>query len=336
MSKELNVLVQSSDYFAPFAGVMLTSLFENNKDIDCLTVYFMTSDLSENNRKRFQILTEKYSREIKYIDTKKIDLFLKNNSMPLWHDSYATYYKIFALSNIEDKIDRLIYLDSDMIVTDSLSELINYDLGNNLLGMCLETLSPKYNKLIGLDSPYCYNAGMIIFDVKKWIKYGGTDKIIKYINTVHPVCLSAEQDLVNIVFQNKISTIPLKYNCCTQVFAFKNYNLLKKAYGVFSYYSENEVQSAKQKPAIIHCKGFGGLYPWSKGNHPNKKVWNIYKVISPWVDFPSSKCDMTVKDIMQRTLFAILPKNLYAIIHRSSINIYLIDRARKCGLQYNK
>lgn len=332
MDQQLNVLVQSDENYSTFAGVMLTSLFENNQDIDHITVYLMTPDMSEKNRGRFQRLAGQYHREIKFIDTNKIDAFLEDKQVPQWRNSYVAYYKIFALSFIEDEIDRLIYLDSDMAVTGSISELMTYDLGNNPIGMCIDVLSFKYKGLIKLDSTFYYNSGTVVFDVKKWIACRGTDRVIEHITTVHAAYPQTDQDILNIVFSGSIATIPQKYNCYPVIYQYKDYSTFKKSCGILNYYSEEEVLSAKREPAVLHCIEVFGLRPWHEGSHPYKEVWSKYMKNSLWNDFTFLKCDVPVMKRMQGLLFKIMPKDLFAIVNRNSIYFILSQKARQCGL----
>lgn len=44
--------MQSSDFYAPFVGVTLTSLFENNKEMNSIKVYLLTKDMSKKNKRR--------------------------------------------------------------------------------------------------------------------------------------------------------------------------------------------------------------------------------------------------------------------------------------------
>jgi len=119
---------------------MLTSFFENNKELRQITVYLMTSDMTEKNMDCFFRLVSEYGRTIKIIDTAKIDDFLEKNCVPRYKNAYSAYYKIFALSIIKDTIDRLVYIDADTIVNGSLTDLLDYDLRGNAVGMSLRRL----------------------------------------------------------------------------------------------------------------------------------------------------------------------------------------------------
>lgn len=334
--QHLNILVQSSDYYAPIAGVMLTSLFENNKDIEKITVYLMTGDMSEKNRTRFQALAEQYRRTIKFIDAAKIDSFLDDHQLPKYRNSYAAYYKMFALEMIEDKLDRLIYLDADMVVTGSLIELITYDLGANTLGMCLDTVQLKYKKMIKCNSQFFYNTGMIVFDVKKWRETRCMNRIIEHITQVHAAYPVVDQDLMNIVFSNQITTIPLKYNCITPIFVYRDYNFLTQVFGTENYYSEKEVAAARDNPIILHFLPIFGLRPWYQTECPecpNKDLWNKYREISLWSGFTFPKQDVSTLFKIQRFLFRYLPHNLFATINRNCIYAIVKRKAKKMGIK---
>lgn len=338
MGQHLNILVQSSEYYAPFAGVMLTSLFENNKEIGTITVYLMTSDMSGKNRGRFQSLAEQYQRTIKFIDTKEIDCFLENHQAPRYHGAYTPYYKIFALSVIKDEIDRLIYLDSDMVVTGSLSELLNWNLGDNALGMCIDAIPSRYKEIIKCDSQFYYNTGMIVFNVKRWNKTRGMDRVINHLTNVWNAYPVVEQDLLNIIFSGEIATLPQKYNLNTGTMIFPEYNLFKKVYGVRNYYSNDEFIHAIEEPIIVHYIGPFNTRPWLDSNlpaqyWPAKKLWREQHAQSLWNDIPAIYHKMPIISRVQFIMYRILPNGLFAIVHQSCIYISLLWKARRLGLK---
>lgn len=330
MDKKLNLLIQSSDFYAPFAGVMLTSLFENNLNLDEINVYLLTADMSEENRKCFENLAKKYHHRIHFLDSNEIDTFLYEHEVPEWRGSYATYYKIFALSIIKEDIDRLIYLDSDMLVNGSILDLINYDLKDNILGMCVDVVSQTHKKLIKHYSEFYYNAGMVVFNVKSWITENCREKVIKHIKNVHSAYPVVDQDLLNLVFSGKIQKIPLIYNFNTDILIYKNSELIKKIYGINKWYSHEECLEAQKKAVIFHCFGTITMRPWILNNdHPLKKMWRDYLNRSPWSNFTFIDEKMKFPFRCQRYFFRILPPKAYAFVHRNVTGFLQYMRARK-------
>ena len=63
----LNVLYLTDNNYAPFAGVSVTSLFINNKNIDNIVVYIIDDNISGDNKEKFNLLARKYNREIIFL-----------------------------------------------------------------------------------------------------------------------------------------------------------------------------------------------------------------------------------------------------------------------------
>lgn len=333
MDQHLNILVQSSDYYAPFAGVMLTSLFENNRDIDYITVYLMTSDMSERNMERYRLLAQQYGRTIKTIDASKIDRLLEEKHIPKYSGSYAPYYKIFALSFIEDDLDRLIYLDSDMIVCGSLSKLATVDIGEkNAIGMCLDQMSDRYRKYINGKHADYYNTGMVVIQVKVWTAQKCAEKVISYLaNTPPGRGLYADQDVLNPVLAGHIATLPLIYNLPTGTLLFSDYHRFKSAFGVKRYYSAEEYDEAQKNPVIWHFIGLFNPKPWtvhidfpeqSIETWPTKELWRKYLAQSLWSDFVPSAKKLTPLGKAEYICFRTMPYTLYAFLRRTVSDIY--------------
>ena len=102
----INILCTPDDNYIPYCGIMLTSLFENNKDAK-IHVYLMTETMSDSNWARLQELTRKYSQNIYpiIIDRRKL------KDCPMHDDDYvslATYYRLLAPQLLPQEIDKIL------------------------------------------------------------------------------------------------------------------------------------------------------------------------------------------------------------------------------------
>ena len=61
--QHINILRSTDNNYAPYCGVMLTSLLENNKQYN-IDIYILASDISSINRRRFEILEDCYDCSI--------------------------------------------------------------------------------------------------------------------------------------------------------------------------------------------------------------------------------------------------------------------------------
>ncbi len=134
--------------------------------------------------------------------------------------SYVTYFRLFSPFIIKDDIDRLLYLDCDLICTGDILELYNMDFQGNTIIACencltdrLKHLQAKFNSRFGLpvDNKYI-NAGMLMIDVKKYREQTSEEELLNFINKNSDILYFQDQDVINVIFYNKIKHVDLRYN----------------------------------------------------------------------------------------------------------------------------
>src|SRR6266571_2288458 len=128
MTKKLNILYQSNDYYGPITGVSMTSLMENNQDIDEINFFILDDQISEQNKQKMQAVCSQYNRAITFVNTDKILKALKKLKVAPFKNTYTTYFKLMALNDLPVNTDRILQLDGDTVINGSLKELCDVDL----------------------------------------------------------------------------------------------------------------------------------------------------------------------------------------------------------------
>lgn len=64
--EKMNIVCVTDDNYVLYCGIMLTSLYENNRDVE-ITTYILTRGLCEDNRDRLSRLAESYKTKIEII-----------------------------------------------------------------------------------------------------------------------------------------------------------------------------------------------------------------------------------------------------------------------------
>lgn len=335
MENKLNILVQSNDFYCPFCGVMLESLFYNNTDIEHITVYLISDNIGEENLKKVEELSKKYKRRIKIINGNPIGEMLKERGMPSYHGSNTAYYKLFASLYINDEIDRLLYLDSDLIIDGSLKELIDFDMDDNILAMAIDFVSENHKRNVGCSEKYYFNTGVILFDFTRWKRDKLTDKISDHIKNVHADYPIADQDILNIVLGESIACLDLKFNFYCPFLSEKNYNIMRISYGFEMFYSEDTVNQAMKQVCVYHCMPtLSSSRPWCrKSKHPVVEKWDKYLLQSPWKDFQKIDDNRSFMFKMQALLYSLLPKKLFAYVNSYVCAVLQNMRAKKSKLR---
>lgn len=318
-SKRLNVLYQFDNKYAPYAGVSVTSLLENNKEFDQICIYILGNGVSEENKALFIKTAQNYQGcEIKVVETETLIEQMKLWDMPSYRGSYAANLRLFFDYLIKDNIDRLVYLDSDTVITGSLLDLVETDIGDKVLGMVIDSIGRKHKKRIGLrNAEYYYNSGMILYDVKKWREQACSERIVEHVKNVRSHYGAPDQDLLNIVLKGMIFPLPTSYNY-HPVYSLLTDEQYLRIFKEEGFYSKQEMQKAREDVRIYHTYRFLGEFPWHKGNcHPNNDLFDRYLEKSLWRDYvkQEAKTGMVMK--LEKILFRLLPNTVFFRIFRT-------------------
>lgn len=326
MKKTLNVLYQSNDYYAPITGVSLTSLMENNKDIDELNFFILDDKISDINKQKMIDICKTYKRTVSFIDTENILKTLKRLKVAPFKNTYTTYFKLIALSELNVKGDRILQLDGDTVINGSLGELCDIDLEGYVCAATYDCTMNSYKSLIGIpETDKYYNCGVLLINQKEWNDYKCLDKITHHLKSVRNGYYTVDQDIINVLFRDKIKYLDLKYNFNSGFFIYGVKESLKM-YGLKPdyYNTRKEVEAAMKEPVLYHCMGAMTGRPWEQDSiHPQNQIFDHYRAMSPWHDF--DKVQVKRKRIfrIQRALYQALPRSLYIPLHKAAQKKYL-------------
>lgn len=273
----INLLFGMDAVFAPYYGVMLTSLLSNNRRYS-FNVYILT-DNSWNDKltAKYELLLSKYHSRL-YVY--KVDESLVSNCPlnPESHISRPTYYRLMAPSILPDSIDKILYLDGDMIVNGDILDLWNTDVSGYAFAGVEDwayILSENYTRLQYDDKYGYYNAGVTLYNLDYWRANNVTDQLFNYINQNVDRIMWLDQDAVNGFLHKHRQILPIKYNF--QVFFF-----MRNSWSLYSNDFKQDVLRTAENPVIIHYNGH--IKPWDYHyyGYPFYRVWKKYARKSPW------------------------------------------------------
>ena len=323
---KLNILYQSNDSYAAITGVSMYSLFKNNTDIDELTVYLLDDGISKENLNKFKKLGKEYNRQINIIDSKEILKKVKEFNLVPYKGTYTTYFKLFAFGFIQTNNDILMQLDGDTIITGSLKDLCNIDMSNNAIAATFDCIHNGYKKMINIpENEGYYNCGVMLINQKLWRKNKYEERIKQHLNNIRNKYFIVDQDIVNVLFRNEIKYLDLTYNFNSGFYIYGIDNI-EKIYKLKEPYFHNKdlIKKRIKNPLIIHCMGAMTGRPWEEESiHPQTELFDKYLYESLWKDYKKIKPKRSIVFKIQKALYKILPKSLYAYIHRYSQYLYL-------------
>lgn len=318
MNNELNILYQFDDKYAPYAGISIYSLFENNKEIKHLNVYCATMNVSEDNLDKLTKTAEHYNRIITFLPTEHVVKQITDLSVGSWNGSLATWIKMFIIEDLIRQIDNILYIDSDTLVLGSLNELCDFNFNEKSVACVVDSLSFEQSKRLHLDKNQTYyNAGVIYFNLLYFREHTNFyENMIKHLKNNITRYTINDQDLLNDYFQNNIIKLSPEYNFQGTHFMYSD-EIYFKVYKKYDYYKPLEITKARNNIRILHFFRQLGNYPWEEGNcHPLTGLYEEWKKKTLWSNLKNLKTHRTLIFKIEHLLFKCLPKTWFLRIFK--------------------
>ena len=210
----MNILVACNEKYLELAKYMLFSLNDYN---GYLNVYLIHENVSDKSILEFKFFFEEHKignlNVIKF-DSSKIELPLKNDKIT-GHITKEAYFRLYAPFFLPEDMERILYLDCDIICTDDISEFYNIDFEGNVLVGCLNTdlANSEYIDRLDLSEEHVYvNSGVLLFNLKEYRKFASIEKLNKFISDNARILDFQDQDVVNKMFSGRILNGSIYYN----------------------------------------------------------------------------------------------------------------------------
>ena len=304
----MNIVYASDNCFAEKLGISMISLLENNSGCENLRIYILDGGIDEENKAYLRATAEKYGRSLVFLNS----AHTLDGEMKQQRGSLSTFSRLYLGSLLPADIDKILYLDCDLLVLKELEEMYQSDISGCFCAGVSDCVSGSHLRAIGLDSKSNYfNAGVLLINLEMWRKENVEEKFGEFSRKYNNDVLYADQGIINGVLSAKSVKLPPEYNCFTAVydFTYKDLMTFRKPAG---YYSEAEIESAKQDPAIVHfTTSFLSVRPWVEGcAHPYAGEWLKYKAMSPWADTLPGKDERSGKKRFAVKAYKILPNSV--------------------------
>ncbi|MFL2029669.1 glycosyltransferase family 8 protein [Loigolactobacillus zhaoyuanensis] len=160
----------------------------------------------------------------------------------------AAYYRIYT-ADLLPQLDRILYLDCDLICTSDISQLWQTSLNGKVIAAVEDAgYVPRLAEMgIKAQQPFYFNSGMMLIDLKRWRDENITKKVMDFINQ-HPEKLKYhDQDALNAVLADNWCYLHPKYNMQSRLIRREQVHPLPPA--------EILAEEARQDPIFIHYSG---------------------------------------------------------------------------------
>ncbi len=251
---QMNIAFCINDLYTDKVAVVMTSILENHPET-AVHFYIFSSDLSDDHFNLLKKLAARYPHTSVQKITVSTDLFsdLKTN---IDYISVETYYRYLIADSLPD-LDKILYLDADLVVKRNLWDFYNTDLtGYYVAGVeDLFTKRQNYKPQIGLSQQEIYiNAGVLLMNLDLIRSDHLGQKMIQKTKELAGKIKYQDQDVLNILCRGKIKPVDNIYN-------FTRSNLHRQ-------------WIKTPKACIIHYTG--AQKPWNNKKVKQYRVWEKY------------------------------------------------------------
>lgn len=244
---QINIALGMTKEWQKYARVTIASVLLNASNDDDYKFFIMCDKFNRNDKELFLKLNYIKEADFEFIQMNNAEF---DGAVHDWLGVSSSYR--LKLSSITDE-DKILYLDSDIIVLKNIKELYSFDVSDYYIAAIEDKCSMMMKKRVGLSENETFiNGGVQLLNLKRF-REDNLEKII--FEKLRESTFYTDQDVINDVCRSKLLSLPLKYNLMPVENVYQN--------------RIEEYKEALKDPFILHFT----KKPW---NDPNLKFANFW------------------------------------------------------------
>lgn len=255
--------------YVRFCSVTLVSILRSNPQAK-IVAHILSRGLTASDKQVLQQLAAQYNGEIHFYepDESLLEGFRIHASSS--HISLVTYYRCMLADYLPASLHRVIYLDSDLLVTGSLAPFWQMPMQGAPVAAVVDAAADdhtRYKVLCYPEADSYFNAGVLLIDLDWWRTNNVGQRCIDYYRA-HPERIRFnDQDLLNSLFHGQVCWAPLRYNAQEGFYRQR-----------YAHYSQHKAEL--DHPVVVH---YTNRKPWDWDSlHPMRQLFFHYQQYTPW------------------------------------------------------
>lgn len=277
---KMNVMILSNSTYLKHTYTMLYSLFVNHPD-EPMDIYMPYEDMTEMELADLSSYVESFMGKrlhpLYVGDEFKQKVTVRNGL------GVETYYRILGIHLLPEDIDRILYLDSDMIIKGSLKSLYETDITDAAFAVCEDIFgiingfheANKYRMNIPKEYSY-FNAGVMLYNLEYLRKVNAAEAMLNRIYENYEHYEYCDQDVMNEMFYDRLVYVGWDEYNCPPIWCYINKN--KLADGVLEFADYNQIREFSETPEILHEK----YQNITRQIYENAKIIHYLGDTKPW------------------------------------------------------
>ena len=215
--KVVRIFFTVDDNYIPYLSTTIASIVNHASKSYTYRLTIIHDGLSAESKKTLRSFSNNKNIFISFYNVS-----VKVNSLSVKLDirdyyTITTYYRIF-IPDLFPTVNKALYLDSDIVLTDDVAKLYFTDLKDNLVGAVPDASVQEYdefstyvNEVIEMDHTKYFNAGVLLMNLKKLREFGLERRTISLLKRV-AFNVAQDQDVLNYLCKGKTLLLDSKWN----------------------------------------------------------------------------------------------------------------------------
>ena len=251
----IHICFASDDRYAPHAAALVASIMSNKSPDEEISFHFFSDETAPWTQEAFRQMSREMGFHLSIYEVSS-EQFDNLPVMPYMKQSRTTYLRLLMHRQLPDSLDKVLYLDVDMIVMSSLKELYLTDISAHYAAAVAtpaRIINPRFGH-------WYFNAGTILLNLKKYREEHMEEQAVKYARENVDRLTMADQDILNYIFKGNVVFLSQKWNARQRTMPWK---ATVHTHGIDSFPAGciEEHREAESNPCIIHY-------------HTQQKPWN--------------------------------------------------------------
>jgi len=255
----ISIAICPNDFYVPLTYVSMISILSSKEEFTYISFYLIIS--KDFQKKNIDLITSLYE-QFDYFNITFIEMDERYNDAFISKRMTKQTYFRFSLGELFPFLNRILYLDSDVIIYKDLNKLYNLNFnGKMVLG---QVTYGNRNKKTGF---FTINNGILLFNLVLMRKMRIEKKVLDILIKKRKKFSYHDQTLMNVYFAKYIGLFPIEYH-------IRNWGTFKECKDWNKYtghvYDNDIIYFAQKYPTIRHYLG------------PNKPIKSEKNHIEDW------------------------------------------------------
>lgn len=251
----INVCLSCDDNYSKYAGVVVASILDNLKKDENICFYILDGGISEEHKQEILTLKNIKDCEINFVKINNEDFEDYKQIKTHAYINIAAYYRL-KLASLLPAVDKVIYLDCDIVANSDISELYYENIEDYFVAGVRDI-----NRRMLRINPNYVNSGVLLLNLDKWRKENFEQKLLDYTKNNIDNIKMGDQEIINKCLLNQIKILDDEWNVQSSNFTNR------------SSYTHN--------PKIIHYVSKKKPWHWASFSY-HRDLYFKYLQLTPW------------------------------------------------------